>query len=394
MLLWSRYLSFIHLPFFSTLLCRCPALRDLIGGFWEDGGGGLELSIRACDEVLSSLCRYIHTGMVLLPPSLDKRLQLLRVAAELEMSALYQAIRPALASVLNPQNLSGVLRFAEDNDLPDLQWLCDEFSRSGRANIHEIRFGSPLPTVQLGSSKCSEVTSNALLDRSHRSSSGSLREAISASLQDVTDALADRHLFPHKGGLGPVHMYSDSPHEEFADITMEDILQQSDEVSFERFRDVTRGDSCLFVTAEEYSSEAVVQQVSPLKKQLNSKSRSGKSGGIYGLLLESQNESVMDAISVNQQVHKHKSHVTSKDIPLSTSASTPRTQRATRLLANAGPSVSVGFVSDVFDDGAVNVDDDELVYGATTSDDFDGATEFEGNMSLAPARKTTTSQQR
>lgn len=148
-------------------------MRELISGFWDEGGGGLELSIDACDEVLASLCRYMHTGLLVLPVRLHRQLELLRVSSELGMNSLYLSACEALLQKLTMDCVPAVISFCADHQFSDLERSCRTFLTSGGRRAPVIRYqpaGDQNPQ-------------NAYL-----------RDAIFASLQDV-NAVLNQH--PH-----------------------------------------------------------------------------------------------------------------------------------------------------------------------------------------------------
>lgn len=148
--------------------CRCPALRELISGFWDEGGGGLELSINACDEVLASLCRYMHTGLLVLPMALPRQLELLRVSSELGMITLYLSASEALQQKLTMESVPSVISFCAQHAFTDLERACRTFLSTGGRRATVIRYQ---PSGDLN-------PQNAYL-----------RDAIFASLQDVNTVL-------------------------------------------------------------------------------------------------------------------------------------------------------------------------------------------------------------
>ncbi len=153
----------------TVLWARCPALRELISGFWDEGGGGLELSIGACDEVLAALCRYMHTGMLSLPLSTERQLELLRVASELGMQSLFEAACVALEQKLTLHSVHTVIAFCAENNFVELERAGRSFLSSGGKRATVIRFTSAANEL---------IPQNAFL-----------RDAIFASLQDVNKVL-------------------------------------------------------------------------------------------------------------------------------------------------------------------------------------------------------------
>lgn len=153
------------------LWARCPALRELINGFWDEGGGGLELSIDACDEVLAALCRYMHTGLLALPIGVHRQLELLRVGSELGMHSLYRAAAEALQQKLTLQSAHVVVAFCAEQGFADLERTARIFISSGGKRATVIRYQN----------------ANELNPQN-----AYLRDAIFASLQDVNTVLAQK----------------------------------------------------------------------------------------------------------------------------------------------------------------------------------------------------------
>jgi hypothetical protein len=146
-------------------------LREVVSGFWEEGGGGLELSIDASDEVLACLCRYIHTSALYLPIRLSRQLELLRVASELGMASLYQCATGALLQKLTLDSVPKVIAFCTAFGFADLERSCRLFLNSGGKRSTVIRYQS-----------AGELNpQNAYL-----------RDAIFSSLQDVNAVLSQQ----------------------------------------------------------------------------------------------------------------------------------------------------------------------------------------------------------
>jgi hypothetical protein len=130
---------------------RCPALRDLVSGFWEEGGGGLELSIDASDEVLACLCRYMHTGLLVLPLRTARRLQLLRVASELGMTGLFSAAEEQVMGKLTLDNVAAVVAFSAEHGFDGLERAGRDFlSSGGKSAVNSIRLSAGMFTAYGG----------------------------------------------------------------------------------------------------------------------------------------------------------------------------------------------------------------------------------------------------
>ena len=115
------------------------------------------------------LCRYMHTGALLLPPRLSRRLELLRVAAELGMLALYMQTCDDIQQQLCAEDALRVLAFSEAFGFSDLEKSCRAFLQTGKRGSVPIRFQQSLGAAD---------PQNAFL-----------RDAIFASLHDVNAAL-------------------------------------------------------------------------------------------------------------------------------------------------------------------------------------------------------------
>lgn len=211
----------------SLLWARCPALHEIIQGFWEDGGGGLELTIDCCDQVVAAACSFIHTGLLRPPPHVERQLELLRVSSQLSMPSLQKAVEDVLAARLSSDNVDTVLAFAEDFGYPVLANCSRIFQQTGKR---------PVP-IHLDS----------------KDSSSSLKSAIAESLQDVGNLLnqtASPHNVPSLAALAAV-----SPH----------------------------------LSANNYYGDDLYDQpVDPVRTTVSGKQLKPKSGGIYSLLLQSQ----------------------------------------------------------------------------------------------------------
>jgi len=141
---------------------RCPELRPAIEGFWQRGGGagGLELRLGVPGVVMSSLCRFIHSGVVDPPTSLQGCLQLLRAAKQLGMTSLEQLTAQLLGSRLEtaPQQLSVVIAWADSTSSIPLQEVCKQVlahleslhrSSSSVISVEEVRTTDLAPQGEL-----------------------------------------------------------------------------------------------------------------------------------------------------------------------------------------------------------------------------------------------------
>ena len=148
-------------------------MRDLISEFWSSGGGGLELSIEASDEVLACICRYIHTTSIMLPIQLSYQLELLRVANELQMNYLFNSTSEYLVIKLSSINALVIMDYCSKHGFSDLELKCRTYLNTGKkscvANYKNNHEGT---------------TDDASIN---------LKNAIYASLQDVNAALGHNH---------------------------------------------------------------------------------------------------------------------------------------------------------------------------------------------------------
>jgi hypothetical protein len=121
----------------SVLLwLRCPALRDLVNDFWQQGGGShtaesagsvLELSIDASDEVVETICHYVHYGGLVLPSTLALQLETLKVASELGLIALQDQLENFLCQDICAENLDTLYHAAKENNYRRIENGCVRF---------------------------------------------------------------------------------------------------------------------------------------------------------------------------------------------------------------------------------------------------------------------------
>ena len=111
----------------------------------------------------------MHTGMLSLPLSTERQLELLRVAFELGMQSLFEAASVALQQKLTLDSVHTVIAFCAENGFTELERVCRSFLSSGGKRATVIRYTSAANEL---------VPQNAFL-----------RDAIFASLQDVNSVL-------------------------------------------------------------------------------------------------------------------------------------------------------------------------------------------------------------
>lgn len=390
-------------------------LRDIIGAFWDEGGGGLELSIDASDEVLACLCRYMHTGLLCLPLRTSRQLQLLRVAMELGMESLFQSVSEALEQRLSMTNVAMVIAFCVENGFEDLERAGRAFLSSGGKHAAVIRFqpaGDANPqSAQLRDAVLTSLQDvNAVLGQHPPSmtklrveprvgagpaSSASLREpprnpgfdsrSMLRELDDQPDDpydLSQLSLMDIAGGsaLSRGNSYSADANSMYADLDSggyRDEREPEEDYSFEQSD--WRGSGGDKGRTPAYPSSAPATGSAATSK---GPKRVG-SGGIYGLLLHGAEEAtsqdtlaggivptksnkvpgrvVGDTRGAGAQKTAHKTPAPAE--------STPRTQRAASLLAAARPS-DYAVNDDSFDDdysGDGVADEGRFKYGQPTS---------------------------
>ena len=409
--------------------CRCPALRELITGFWDEGGGGLELSIDACDEVLACLCRYMHSGVLVLPVLLSRRLELLRVASELGMDALFGSVSEGLVLGLTMESVPTIVAFSSEHGFEDLEQSCRQFLSTGGTCPISIRLQ--------GSSEM--IGQNVLL-----------RDAIFSSLQDVNAVLSQHPLSLSRlkvaaqtsnavaapvGSTGT--MASGEENKKNQELMLQELDDQPDdpfhpyELSAMSLMDIATGDATLSrgnsfsnsandpycdlnesleqVIAQDNSSRTASSSISVAKAVSVGKGKPRKgSGGIYGLLLQGSDGAELyersgSGVAPTKTARmpgkvvgdKDKTRGTQQRRPVATDVdSTPRTQRATSLLASARPSADE-YLGDFYDrDASMSPSRASGNPGVASITGQGGAQEFVKQMSLAPARGMTPSEKR
>eukprot|EP01038_Epipyxis_sp_PR26KG_P005561 gene5561-7683_t len=437
------------------LWSRCPSLRDLISGFWDEGGGELELSIDSSSQVLSCICRYIYSGILHTPNRLKHQLELIRVSAELGMITLSNQAIEIIQIRLSNENVSKILSFSEEFAIVDLARACQSFiSSGGKKTTANIRFA---------------VTS----ENPHNSI---LRDAIYASLQDVTKVLKQPTTFQlnklsnnsntttsttnnNKGktiishesdneNSSIIESFSNNNSNQVPRVTADlSILAMSNPLAANSNNNNNIHDPSLYSSSqyEDYTDSNNIYKMNKgyynnddepyeVEDQLayyargtsngnnNSKSKP-KSGGIYGLLLKTQNpielSSSSTGTSINNKPKPSKipgkimsdsKAVGSMGVPKSKSNGpvtpnnrrqsnnsnnknntvTPNTKRATNILASARPS-SIMNHNDYDDYGnnnqynSVDFEIDEREFTSDHNDFIDTkAMEFNHQMSLQP----------
>ena len=242
-------------------MCRCPALREIIQDFWQQGGGCLELSIDASDEVVASVCHYIHHGLLALPGLTKHQLELLRVSSELGMLGFQHSVEEAIEQLLVRDNVREIAHFSESFGFNGLVKACSNFMQTGKVANH-IR-------LQVGT----EGNPNNI----------SLKNAIYESLHDVSELL----MKPTTTATKPNPTFQSVPAMEFS--------VQDTHMSFAE-DDFTLNNS-LYDTNASYRVDSDSDQYQHHSHSLGysnhsaSKTSKPKSGGIYSLLLQGKSGS-------------------------------------------------------------------------------------------------------
>lgn len=129
--------------------CRsCPGIRNIIDEFWDAGGGGLELNIDASWETLNSCCMYIHSGVFLPPPNFYQKLELIKVAAELDMTRLRKLAIDSVMLELSQENFDVTFDFCQTFNIPELESACNAFKMSKSSMLATSIFDSSTSSTQ------------------------------------------------------------------------------------------------------------------------------------------------------------------------------------------------------------------------------------------------------
>eukprot|EP00981_Chlorochromonas_danica_P000746 scaffold167_cov168-Ochromonas_danica.AAC.13 len=248
----------------ALLWARCPALHEIIQGFWEQGGGCLELTIDSSDQVVASVCHYIHSGLLRLPPTVTSQLELLRVSAQLGMDSLQKVVEDAITLRIKRETLPEVVSFCREHHFENLAAMCQAAAQSTKK-----------PVLRLQSFHESQINNVTL------------KNAIYESLQDVSAILKQSQDIPesttthgHGGRVGLLKEPKSS--------TTGWLDDSSDIYSDNLFSAASNGPSL-----DKPSSFA--SSMSPAPTGLSKSGLKPKSGGIYSLLLQQQGESTSTA---------------------------------------------------------------------------------------------------
>lgn len=271
----------------SIMWIRCPGMRGIIDEFWDAGGGGLQLSIDASSETLNSVCRYIHTGVLISPLRYLHKLELIKVAVELEMVTLANLAIENVIQNLTAEYVTITKQFSEALDLCELSETCQKFLSDG--NISENRYNLDICTNTHRRSVFSGYGSNDV----------DLRNAIEESINEISNIEDSFSTVSEKNSLKDIGSHG-----------------------------TKRG-----VTQSNGNYTKINQAVQPKKS---------KSGGIYGLLLnnlDGSNDKSMNKVSEEvpsaRKSQKSVSSVPGRDLP-STNAQKSSTNKSKLSLINQG----------------------------------------------------------
>ena len=101
-------------------------MRSILTDYWEEtnGSGGLELSLDASEDVLSCVCEYIHSNILIMPVLLyPDQLDLVRIGTQLSMTRLVDEVTDFIIS--NSSNkIDTIEEYSVIHDLKHLQEKC------------------------------------------------------------------------------------------------------------------------------------------------------------------------------------------------------------------------------------------------------------------------------
>jgi hypothetical protein len=290
-------------------------MREIVENFWDGGGGGLDITVGASDEVLATICCYMHTGMVLFPRRIARQMELIRVSIELGVHSLYAVACEHLMRNLTRQAVPIVLAFADEYELDDLHNQCELFAKQGRCDVVPITFlhqdnltSSPLiqhaavPSARIvagasesaGSISTASTRSSApnlsALDNNHK-----LRDAIVASLNDVSAVLGSatdsssvmvgtsaksRTVVPQV----PQHVVAQSRRPN-SDSDLDALTGGPNDQQYPEIEDITRSDYVSDAVTSRALNVGAASSGGSTRSTAAAATKKPKSGGIYGLLL-------------------------------------------------------------------------------------------------------------
>jgi len=153
--------------------------------FWDAGGGGLELTIDISSQTLHALCHFIQTCQ-LLHLQHQHQLELAKISIELNMPSLRAAVITAIIRDINFDNIESILDFSLSFEMLELQKACEEY-----LNINDNAIGNTNSDALASNSNASAKSQNRdeYIWSSETNSNANLKEAIAASLKDVSAVL-------------------------------------------------------------------------------------------------------------------------------------------------------------------------------------------------------------
>lgn len=239
-------------------------------------GGQLELAIEVDDDVILSLCQYIHNGLYSFPAQLSSQLELLKLTFELGLKAMQNSCEEFIEQNLTNENAILIIEFCNENNFPDLFKVCNSFLKSGK-HSNNIR-------LQIGENNPNNI---------------SLKNAIFESLQDVNHLL-------HSSPAENSSIKKSTLSKEVTDTKYKSSaspLKDNQKFEEEHLNYDTSIDNIYFTSHHDAAKS--VPSSGPQKAS------KAKSGGIYGLLLQQSSQEFSniyneDHIPVAIQVDKSK----------------------------------------------------------------------------------------
>lgn len=286
----------------SVLLwLRCPALRDLVNDFWQQGGGShtaetagsvLELSIDASDEVVETICHYVHYGGLILPPTLTLQLETLKVASELGLLALQDQLEHFLCQDINATNLDTLYQAARENRYRRIEDGCVRFM-NGELQDHrrEEALQRTLASSITGGFSMSQFAATATVATSATAGNGTVGTQLrTKDLHDFEDVPDDvlHGTFANRTGSGAAG--GSKRNEHLSETYGGHLTASNPSVDYRAMND--EADSYLQSLklpqkVQEYQQDMYGQHAPATDRPGSSSHANGKmkSGGIYSLLL-------------------------------------------------------------------------------------------------------------
>jgi len=121
-----------------VLWSHCPELRGTIESLWAEGEGGeLELGTNTSQEALASVVKFIHSGVLIPPPSPNSRLELVKLAAELGSEPMLEAASNACLQHLTEETCGAALALARNMGLIEFEEALEIFLATGRRDSQQ-----------------------------------------------------------------------------------------------------------------------------------------------------------------------------------------------------------------------------------------------------------------